>query len=372
MAYEGTGVVYQSAYVANNPCSYAGGTTITNSRVACSNASAFGLGSVVVNNGSAFLTTAVTVPNAFTLSGNGWQEATGQLGALRFLNGAVASGSISLAGNTRVAASNNSSGVITGPISGAYQLEIGASNATGNLLIAGACSHTGDTLVNYGTMELTGSMKFYLGATGVSNRISGNATAVLNGTFVLDVSKAAIANGNSWNLVNTTTLNETFGSGFHIPEFTESSNLWTKVDGTSRWIFSETTGTLSVLTGYAAWVAGFPDLSDIAMHSDPNRDGENNLLEFATNQNPNRAMTATVSLVKNGEVLEFTYTRALAAMSEGVRFTVEWTDSLAAGSWSSIEATDQILSSNEQEQFVRVTIPVLGKSKRFVRLRVEK
>ena len=56
---------------------------------------------------------------------------------------------------------------------------------------------------------------------------------------------------------------------------------------------------------------------------DANGDGETNLMEFATAQNPHAATLATPTLVKSGSTLEFTYTRSNAAIADGILFAVE-------------------------------------------------
>ena len=106
---------------------------------------------------------------------------------------------------------------------------------------------------------------------------------------------------------------------------------------------------------------------------DANNDGELNLLEFATGQNPlatTLATTtlATTTLVTNGANLDFTYTRSNAALNSGVTFAVEWTDTLAAGSWSTAGVTQQILTDNGTAQTIRATVP--AGTNRFLRLKV--
>jgi autotransporter-associated beta strand protein len=103
---------------------------------------------------------------------------------------------------------------------------------------------------------------------------------------------------------------------------------------------------------------------------DSNNDGEVNLLEFATGQNPHATTRTTPTLAKNGATLAFTYTRSIAALTDGVIFTVKWSDTLAAGSWSNADVTEQVLSDNGTEQSVKATLPVGGGAKRFVRLEV--
>jgi PKD repeat protein len=102
---------------------------------------------------------------------------------------------------------------------------------------------------------------------------------------------------------------------------------------------------------------------------DANGDGEANLLEFATGQNPNGNTLAAISASLNGANLEFTYTRANAALADGVTFTVEWSYTLAPGSWTSIGVTEQILTNNGTVQTVKATIPA-GTPMCFARLKV--
>ena len=102
---------------------------------------------------------------------------------------------------------------------------------------------------------------------------------------------------------------------------------------------------------------------------DANGDGESNLLEFATNQDPNASTTASTPLVRNGQNLEFTYTRSRAAMADGVLFVVEWCDHLAVGIWNGTGVAEQILADNGIVQTVRATVSVGPNGRRFFHLR---
>ena len=133
---------------------------------------------------------------------------------------------------------------------------------------------------------------------------------------------------------------------------------------------------LTLLTRSETWrrqnFGIFTNTGNAADLADPNGDGEANLLEFATAQNPNATTLATTALAQNGATLEFTYTRSLAALSDGVTFTVEWSDTLAAGSWSSVGVTEQILSDNGAVQLVRGSVGVSSGGRRFLHLRVSR
>ena len=102
---------------------------------------------------------------------------------------------------------------------------------------------------------------------------------------------------------------------------------------------------------------------------DANGDGEPNLMEFATGQDPHAATLTRTTLVTNGTTLEFTYTRSKAALADGVIFNAKYSDSLAPSSWSSAAVTEQILSDSSTEQTVRASVPA-GSGKRFLQLQV--
>lgn len=71
--------------------------------------------------------------------------------------------------------------------------------------------------------------------------------------------------------------------------------------------------------------------------------------------------------------LLFRYTRSLAALAEGVTFTVEWSDSLPGDPWSSVGVVDSIDPDNSGDGMVEnrvATVPMGLEGKRFVRLRV--
>ncbi len=107
---------------------------------------------------------------------------------------------------------------------------------------------------------------------------------------------------------------------------------------------------------------------------DANGDGEPNLLEFATGQNPNATTRQTGVLVKSGTNLEFTYTRGNAAIADGIGFAVEWSDTLAPASWSTSGVTQAMIpgSDDGSSQQWKATVPAGSGLKRFVRLKVTK
>ena len=60
--------------------------------------------------------------------------------------------------------------------------------------------------------------------------------------------------------------------------------------------------------------------------------------------------------MENGSILEFTYTRSIAALHDGAAFIVEWRDDPAAGAWSSTGVTGQFLNDNGTLQTIRASL----------------
>ena len=57
-------------------------------------------------------------------------------------------------------------------------------------------------------------------------------------------------------------------------------------------------------------------------------------------------------------------------MAEGLIFTVEWSDTLGAGSWSTADVTEETLSDDGTVQSVKAFVPSGTDGHRFVHLKV--
>ena len=126
---------------------HAGGTNAT--RLVASAGSQLGTGDVTVNSGSGIYLPGGTYANIFYINGNGWSEPSGQLGALRLENGATIDGAVVLQSNARITNFFSGTGTISGPISGAFNLEKTGPLA---LVVTGANTYTGGTTVNNGAL----------------------------------------------------------------------------------------------------------------------------------------------------------------------------------------------------------------------------
>ncbi len=107
-------------------------------------------------------------------------------------------------------------------------------------------------------------------------------------------------------------------------------------------------------------------------NADPNNDGIVNKLEFFLARDPlaSNPPSSLPAVLRNGAMLEYTYTRSLSAMSQ-LSHAVEWSDTLAVGSWSSTGVTEQILSDNGTVQQVKASVPAGSNDRRFIHLKVE-
>lgn len=120
--------------------------------------------------------------------------------------------------------------------------------------------------------------------------------------------------------------------------------------------------------GYFASTANADAAAD---SSDPDQDGEPNLLEFATGQHPLAARSLTTQLQFNPQTgMEFTFPRNPAAVADGCQVFVEWSDSLAPDSWSTLTDGWQLTEGNPPR--VRVVLPNDSSPRRFMRVKASR
>jgi hypothetical protein len=128
-------------------------------------------------------------------------------------------------------------------------------------------------------------------------------------------------------------------------------------------------------TGYTyseAWrLQYFGDIQNAGDGADANdfdHDGLTNLLELATHNDPTQFSAMPGTVEQNGSNLEFTYTRADGALSDGILFDVEWSDDLSG--WTTQGVTESVNSDDGTVQSVTAIVPVDGMHHRFIHLKV--
>ncbi|MCU0793584.1 MAG: autotransporter-associated beta strand repeat-containing protein [Opitutaceae bacterium] len=301
------------------------------------------------------------------------------------------------------------SGVIDARLGGSASV---VKTTPGTVTLAGANSFTGGITVEDGTLELTGSLAsslvvnsgtLGLGASPGIRTISGNVTLnpggklrvridgptagtqhdqlSLSGSLVLGgdlevLAAPGLTPGSTFRIVNCTASAATVSGVFAGKPANKSFR-----SGGYDWVISYSGGTgndvvLTLVSPRQAWRYDYfgttDNLASAADSFDPNSDGENNFYEFATAQDPAASSTVTPVLGQAEGVLVKTYVRSHAALADGVSFTMEWSDSLAAGTWSSAGVTEEILGDNGIVQTVRASVPIGPGHARFMRLRVSK
>lgn len=184
--------------------------------------------------------TTVAVSGTFDMGGQS-EKVKSISGSGTFLNSGSTQSTLTVSG---FGGSSTFDGIISGNV--ALTHTDGASSTTLN----GLNTYSGNTTIGSSTatfnLGTTGGLKFYIGANGVSNKVTGvvGATANLDGIFSFDLTGAETTGGNFWEIVNVGNLVETFGSNFSVNDFTQVADVWTKVDGSNNWTFTESSGRL--------------------------------------------------------------------------------------------------------------------------------
>ncbi len=137
--------------VINSANTHTGGTVVNNGRFFANNASALGTGLAQVQGDNAQIWLgAFTYENDFEITGNGWTEPAGKLGALR-LSGATINGDVTLTGDSRVSPWGGATGTLNGNLIGSNNLE---KTGTGTFSLAAdnSATFTGKLLANQGIL----------------------------------------------------------------------------------------------------------------------------------------------------------------------------------------------------------------------------
>ena len=191
-------------------------------------------------------------------------------------------------------------------------LSVESSLPGGSLTLAGINTYTGDTTVAAGnTLVLADNAELAFLVDGLdATKVTGPGDADFFGDFRIDTTNADATPGNSWVLVDVATRE--FDASFSVVGFSQSADVWTKIEAGLKWTFTESTGILSVAVappGYATWIGNFA-VGDATAGGDPDFDGMSNLLEYVLNGDPTTSDPAILpDLDASGANFVFTFYR---------------------------------------------------------------
>ena len=139
-------------------------------RLAHPNALGAATGLTIVDGGAVLALDAFVTPATYatpiSVSGFGWKEGTGQLGAIRMGAGNIMSGAITLTGDSRFTAYTGTTGTLSGLISGGFNLELGLNQIGGT---------------NSGTLNITNAANTFSGNVALTRMVAVNAATIADG-----------------------------------------------------------------------------------------------------------------------------------------------------------------------------------------------
>jgi PEP-CTERM motif len=119
----------------------------------------------------------------------------------------------------------------------------GLSTFNGNIIFGNNGSDAGRSRATWAAGSI---LNFDIGASGMNNNISGQGTATFDGDFDFDLTGAGTAIGNSWIIVDPTTV-ASYGATFGINGFTQDGSLWDTAANGVEYQFDPASGVLAVV-----------------------------------------------------------------------------------------------------------------------------
>jgi fibronectin-binding autotransporter adhesin len=255
----------------------------------------------------------------------------------------------------------------------------------GTYTLSGPNTYTRNTEVATSTaltLASTGQLRFVPTTTGTTNAVVGAGTFNANGTFLLDLSGANTTAGNSWLLVDVSTLTESFGGTFTVNSslgaFSETSpGIWKITSSGKTWTFTESTGTLGVADAsgddYATWANTFTPPAGLP-GADDDGDGLTNFEEYAFGLDPKSGSSVSpITQQLNKADGTFKYTRRATPATTGVTYTYESSTTLS-GTWPNFTPVSEVSNNATPVEEITVTIPgaPLTDPKFFIRVNAVK
>jgi hypothetical protein len=224
-------------------------------------------------------------------------------------------------------------------------------NGPGLMVLRAPRTGTDNTFVNEGSLQVSdagGSLRFRPTTVGSVNSIAGDSDASLayNGIMVLDLSAATLGDGNTWELIDTTSFSTpgslTFGENFLVKtdtqDFTETSlnsGVWELPVTGAKWTFTQADGILEytvTATPYETWGSSY-GLAAGSEGDDLDNDGMTNFEEFAFGLIPNSGASSNPIVTQlNKSNGQFVYQRRDNDLT-GLNYTIWYSTTLEANSW---------------------------------------
>ena len=270
--------------------------------------------------------------------------------------------------------------LVSGTFAGSGSIVV--KDGAGTMTLTGANTHTGNTVVNAGSLEVTaaGSLRFRPTTNGTSNAVSGSASAALSflGTVNLDLSAANTSFGNSWNLFN---LGSFTGPAPTLAPAAVTSSLgafsevtpgtWELPVPGAKWVFTPGDGNLAYVaaaTDYDTWADSFSLVEGPS--GDDDKDGVSNDEEYAFGLLPNNGSSVSpITAQLDKSTGTFSYTRRDMSLTD-LAYSVWYSTDL--GTWiEDGDATEGLPVLNGEVETVEVTInpALLANPKLFVQVR---
>ena len=119
---------------------------------------------------------------------------------------------------------------------------------------------------------------------------------------------------------------------------------------------------------YSTWLSLYPTLPLTGVNDDPDKDGQNNLMEYFSGTHPGSANAVVISLQLAGNVMTYRYQRAKNIT--GVTGAAQWSADLAVSSWSTSGISETVQDMGDFEQVTATVNVPPGTPRRFMRLSV--
>ena len=387
---------------------YTGPTNINGGKLVITNAQAlgttdggtsiagegFGGGSLVLPGGLTISGEALTLggrkdatidnPHLINQSGNNtWTgDMTFNIGGLDYniesqaglltISGQISGGGIGSTRNLKLMGDGN--GEVSGAIingTGTTLVQI-TKRGGGTWTLSGTNLYSGNTVIEDGTIALasTGQMRFAPATNGVNNAVSGTGTFNADGSFLIDLGGADTTDGNSWLLVDDSSLASlTYGTNFSVTSsagtLSESSpGVWEITDSGKAWTFDESTGALTVVDaaggGYSTWADD--NAGGQTADLDFDKDGVANGVEYFMGETGSGFTTSPTSFANN----KATWTNGgnIPSGDYGTQFWIQTSTNLV--NWTDVLASDP----NLENLSGSVSYTLTGSGKEFMRLKV--